>query len=101
MKYPEDDVPLSDGHGYMVGKQGFDEYISKAPAPPSQVGCAPIHYSRNADYMQSSTCHEYDAIKNQNSARAHLDATGVGAIACGRHGCFYPHAVVNFKKGEG
>lgn len=37
MKYPEEDVPLSDGHGYMVGKAGFDEYISNAPAPPAQV----------------------------------------------------------------
>lgn len=37
MKYPEDDVPLSDGHGYMVGKKDFDHYIDKAPAPASQV----------------------------------------------------------------
>ena len=33
--------------------------------------------------------------------RAHLDATGIGAIACGRHSCFYPRSVVNFEKGEG
>ncbi|KAG1739749.1 hypothetical protein EDB19DRAFT_1895447 [Suillus lakei] len=32
--------------------------------------------------------------------RSNLRATGVGATACARHGCFVPHAVVNFQKGE-
>lgn len=40
MKYPEDDVPLSDGHGYMVGKADFDQYIEHAPDPGVQV-CLP------------------------------------------------------------
>ena len=51
--------------------------------------------------LQKSTCHEHNAVNNQNTTRPHLDATGIGAVACGRHGCFYPHAVVNFRKGEG
>ncbi|KAK7678330.1 hypothetical protein QCA50_018678 [Cerrena zonata] len=85
MKYPEDDVPLSDGHGYFVGKRDFDEYIANAPHPKAH----------------KSTCHEHDAVKSQNATRAHLDATGIGAIACARHGCFYPHSVINFEKGEG
>jgi hypothetical protein len=25
---------------------------------------------------------------------------GVGAAACPRHGCFVPHSVVDFQKGE-
>jgi hypothetical protein len=29
-----------------------------------------------------------------------LQATGVGACACARHGCFVPHSVVDFQKGE-
>ena len=29
-----------------------------------------------------------------------LEATGIGAVACGHHGCFYPHSVVDFQKGE-
>ena len=29
-----------------------------------------------------------------------MEATGIGAIACGRHGCFIPHSVVDFQKGE-
>ena len=28
------------------------------------------------------------------------DATGIGACACARHGCFIPHTVVDFQKGE-
>ena len=40
MKYPADDVPLSDGHGYMVGRQEFADYrdrVLKAPAPSTKV----------------------------------------------------------------
>ena len=31
MKNPSDDVTLSDGLGYMVGKDAFDNYIRSAP----------------------------------------------------------------------
>ncbi|KAK7681433.1 hypothetical protein QCA50_015525 [Cerrena zonata] len=85
MKYDEDDVPLSDGHGYMVTKAPFDTYLS-ATSDPVTV---------------EPSCHEHRAVSQQNQSHAHLDVTGIGAIACGRHGCFYPHAVVNFRKGEG
>ncbi|KAK7676858.1 hypothetical protein QCA50_020194 [Cerrena zonata] len=85
MKYPDQDIALSDGHAYMVGKTGFDEYMKAAPKPGKET----------------PTCHEHDAVKSQNTTRAHLDATGIGAMACGRHGCFYPHSVINFDKGEG
>ena len=40
MKHPEDDVALSDGHGYMVGRDAFAEYqscVSTAPAPSTKV----------------------------------------------------------------
>ncbi|KAG1731781.1 hypothetical protein EDB19DRAFT_1896895 [Suillus lakei] len=29
-----------------------------------------------------------------------LEVTGIGGCACARHGCFIPHAMVNFQKGE-
>ncbi|KAG1792281.1 uncharacterized protein HD556DRAFT_1309358 [Suillus plorans] len=29
-----------------------------------------------------------------------LEATGIGGCACARHGCFVPHAMVDFQKGE-
>ncbi|KAK7682710.1 hypothetical protein QCA50_014093 [Cerrena zonata] len=69
MKYPADDVALSDGHGYMVGKAKFERYIDSAPTLQ----------------LTKSTCHEHDAE----------------LLRVDRHGCFYPHAVVNFRKGEG
>ena len=36
-KNPQDDVALSDGQGYMVGKEDFDQYISSAPVLPQAV----------------------------------------------------------------
>jgi hypothetical protein len=35
-----------------------------------------------------------------NLNRKNRDATGIGACACARHGCFIPHTVVDFQKGE-
>ncbi|KAG1836783.1 hypothetical protein DFJ58DRAFT_719005 [Suillus subalutaceus] len=37
------------------------------------------------------------------TARDHvqrLEATGIGGCACARHGCFVPHSMVDFQKGE-
>ncbi|KAK7686644.1 hypothetical protein QCA50_010244 [Cerrena zonata] len=85
MKYDSDNVPLSDGHGYIVTRAPFDAYLA-ATSDPVTV---------------EPSCHEHRAVTQQNRSHAHLDVTGIGAIACGRHGCFYPHSVVNFRKGEG
>ena len=43
MKNPHDDVSLSDGHGYMVGKEAFERYLLSAPPlskPVSYFVCA-------------------------------------------------------------
>ncbi|KAG1830059.1 hypothetical protein F4604DRAFT_1695666 [Suillus subluteus] len=50
-------------------------------------------------YMKS-TCSNHRAVNATNIQRSNLRATGVGATACARHGCFVPHAVVDFQKGE-
>ncbi|KAG1797836.1 uncharacterized protein HD556DRAFT_1431038 [Suillus plorans] len=50
-------------------------------------------------YMKSS-CSNHRAVNAANVQRSNLRATGVGATACARHGCFVPHAVVDFQKGE-
>lgn len=39
-------------------------------------------------------------MNKANADRHDMEATGIGAIACGRHGCFIPHSVVDFQKGE-
>ncbi|KAG1732282.1 hypothetical protein EDB19DRAFT_1640300, partial [Suillus lakei] len=50
-------------------------------------------------YMKLS-CSNHRAVNAANIQRSNLRATGVGATACARHGCFVPHAVVDFQKGE-
>lgn len=96
-----DDVSLSDGHGFMVTKAPFEAYMASAPKNTILVSQERSVCILLADCVQHSTCHEHRAVTQQGRAQNHLDATGIGAIACGRHGCFYPHSVVNFRKGEG
>ncbi|KAG1717874.1 uncharacterized protein EDB91DRAFT_1241029 [Suillus paluster] len=78
MKIPEDDVSLADGKGYMVTEGPYQAHI---------------HDSK-------STCSNHRAVNAANIQRSNLRATEVGATACARHGCFVPHAVVDFQKGE-
>ncbi|KAJ7814357.1 hypothetical protein B0H14DRAFT_2376051 [Mycena olivaceomarginata] len=35
---------------------------------------------------------------HQRPQAVSADSLGIGACACARHGCFYPHSVVGFKK---
>lgn len=49
---------------------------------------------------QKSTCNNHRAVSQANANRHNLEATGIGATACARHGCFCPHSVVDFQKGE-
>lgn len=37
MKYDSDDVPLSDGHGYMVTRAPFDVYLDATSDPVNLV----------------------------------------------------------------
>ncbi|KAJ8583965.1 hypothetical protein M405DRAFT_712155, partial [Rhizopogon salebrosus TDB-379] len=46
------------------------------------------------------TCHNHRAVTQANASRHKLEATGIGGVACARHGCFVPHAMVDFQKGE-
>ncbi|KAJ7882982.1 hypothetical protein B0H14DRAFT_2565062 [Mycena olivaceomarginata] len=47
-----------------------------------------------------SNCNNHRAVNETNIKRKEVDSTGIGAYACARHGCFYPHSVVGFKVGE-
>ncbi|KAG1718781.1 hypothetical protein EDB19DRAFT_1899080 [Suillus lakei] len=77
MKTPEDNVSLADGKGYMVTKEPYQNHIT-----------------------ESVEEREVSSVNAANVQRSNLRATGVGATACARHGCFVPHAVVDFQKGE-
>lgn len=51
-------------------------------------------------FFQSNTRHNHQAVNGKNAKHNHLDSTRIGACACARHGCFIPHSVVDFQKGE-
>ncbi|EPS98310.1 hypothetical protein FOMPIDRAFT_59073, partial [Fomitopsis schrenkii] len=78
-----DDVALGDGQGFMV---------TDAPYK--------AHLANSREVSEQSKCNAHKAVNRGAAARADMEATGIGAVACGRHGCFLPHAVVDFQKGE-
>ncbi|KAG1873904.1 hypothetical protein F4604DRAFT_1925476 [Suillus subluteus] len=44
--------------------------------------------------------HLAEAQDIAKTSRHNLEATGIGGCACARHGCFVPHSMVDFQKGE-
>ncbi|KAF8833305.1 hypothetical protein BDN67DRAFT_992862 [Paxillus ammoniavirescens] len=50
-------------------------------------------------YMRSK-CNNHWAVNQANANQHKLEATGIRGCACAHHGCFVPHAVINFQKGE-
>ncbi|KAI6043819.1 hypothetical protein EDC04DRAFT_2890512 [Pisolithus marmoratus] len=83
MNKPELDVALSDGKGYMVSEVPYQS-----------------HLQQSLDSKERSTCSNYRAINAGNINKSNLWSTGIGATACAHHGCFVPHSVVDFQKGE-
>ncbi|KAJ6623813.1 hypothetical protein B0H10DRAFT_1785558, partial [Mycena sp. CBHHK59/15] len=83
MRNPEDDVRLSDGQMFFVGSVLYDEHVRITP-----------------EQKQRSNCNNHRAVNETNVKRKEVDSTGIGACACARHGCFYPHCVVGFQLGE-
>lgn len=82
-KNPKDDVSLSDGRAFVVEDRPYQAHLRIAK-----------------EIKEKSTCHQHRAVKEGNLNRQNLECTGVGAAACARHGCWCPHAVVDFQKGE-
>ncbi|KAG1818960.1 hypothetical protein DFJ58DRAFT_850222 [Suillus subalutaceus] len=83
MKKPQWDISLSDRLGYMVKKREYQTHLSLA-----------------VESKERSSCSNHRAVNAANISRSNLRATGVGATACARHGCFVPHSIVDFQKGE-
>ncbi|KIK71845.1 hypothetical protein PAXRUDRAFT_48138, partial [Paxillus rubicundulus Ve08.2h10] len=82
-KKPDDQVFLMDGMGYMVGQKKYHDYLKAAKDAP-----------------EMSDCNNHRAVNQANAHRHMLEATGIGGCACARHGCFIPHSLVDFQKGE-
>ncbi|KAG2099268.1 uncharacterized protein F5147DRAFT_747293 [Suillus discolor] len=81
--HPEDEVWLTDGQCFMVSKDRYKAHLAIAK-----------------DIVQPSECNNHRAVNQANASRHKLEATGIGRCACARHGCFVPHSVVDFQKGE-
>ncbi|KAG1841152.1 hypothetical protein C8R48DRAFT_548589, partial [Suillus tomentosus] len=80
---PFDEVWLSDRLGFMVGKDRYKMHLAEA-----------------ADTVEKSSCNNHWAVNQANAARHKLESTGIGGVACARHGCFVPHSMVDFQKGK-
>ena len=104
MKQPGHDVFLNDGCGYVVESAPYMQHLQESTESHSgehfmlskAVGCIAYFYFT----IQHSSCANHKAVNQANANRKNLQATGVGACACARHGCFVPHSVVDFQKGE-
>ncbi|KAG1792709.1 uncharacterized protein HD556DRAFT_1309238 [Suillus plorans] len=80
---PADEVSLMNGRGFMVGNALYKEHLAIAK-----------------DAMQRSECNNHHAVNLANASHHRLEATSIGRCASARHGCFVPHAMVDFQKGE-
>ena len=101
MKKPEDDIQLADGLGYMVASAAYQKHLSTATDMTEVMPWSPLFSWQDNDHsFQKSTCHNYRANNRPSSTQKDLESTGIGACACSRHGCFVPHSVVDFQKGE-
>ncbi|KAI6029004.1 hypothetical protein EDC04DRAFT_2572725 [Pisolithus marmoratus] len=82
-RWPDDQVWLMDGRGFMVTNPPYQAYLKATP-----------------HIMEKSPCNNHKAISQANASCRKLNSMGVGATACTWHGCFYPHSIVDFQKGE-
>ncbi|KAG2073301.1 hypothetical protein BDR04DRAFT_1127297 [Suillus decipiens] len=80
---PSDEVSLMDGLGFMVSNDRYKSHLAIAH-----------------DHVQRSDCNNHRAVNQANASPQRLEATGIGGCACARHGCFVPHSMVDFQKGE-
>jgi hypothetical protein len=101
MRRPEDDVMLTDGAAFMVGTQDYKAHLAEAQEDKKGKVCLlSPSFTSILNLTQRSTCNNHRAVSQANANRHNLEATGIGATACARHGCFCPHSVVDFQKGE-
>ncbi|KAI6150458.1 hypothetical protein BKA82DRAFT_4328556 [Pisolithus tinctorius] len=97
---PADQVWLMDGHGFMVTDPDYQTYLKVTPH------ITEVHLS---DCFLHSITHVLTRNRHATIIRLLIRPMPNGAdftrpelvrLACARHGCFYPHSVVDFQKGE-
>jgi len=100
MKRPENDVALSPGGRYMVEPTRYQAHLKSAIDHREVSNFCNCLSVLKPDSIKKSTCSDHKAVNRVNQTQGHLQATGIGAVACARHGCFFPQSVVDFQKGE-
>ena len=94
---------LMNGDAYMAEADKYMEYLSVAKELPV-VSIKPVFhfiYFLIRMSIQRSSCRNHRAVNAASSNnRRNLDATGVVACCCARHGCFIPTSVCDLQKGE-
>ncbi|KAI6122447.1 hypothetical protein EDD16DRAFT_1477452 [Pisolithus croceorrhizus] len=98
MNKPEWDVALSDGKGYMVSELPYHSHLQQSL--DSKDGDLKRKTTLRKVKDRYATCSNHRAINAANINKSNLRSTGIGATACAWHGCFVPHSVVDFQKGE-
>ena len=88
LKNASQELWLMDGKGFMVTSEPYNRYLAGSV---HQVEVRVIHYRGILSHH---------AVNQANSKRTMLASTGIGGCACARHGCFMPHGMVDFQKGE-
>ncbi|KAG2067591.1 hypothetical protein BDR04DRAFT_1129570 [Suillus decipiens] len=68
---PHDEVWLSDGLGFMVGKDRYK-----------------LHLAEASDMVENLSCNNHWAINQANVVWHKLESMGIGGVACARHDCF-------------
>ncbi|TFK59126.1 hypothetical protein BDN72DRAFT_781179 [Pluteus cervinus] len=81
-KHPEDDVWLGSGTSIMTARERYYEHLEIAP-----------------DDRNTNDCNASKAL-NARISQSGTNITGIGAMACARHGFFAPCSCVDFQKGE-
>ncbi|KAF8814120.1 hypothetical protein BYT27DRAFT_7250341 [Phlegmacium glaucopus] len=81
---PDGDVWLCDGSGMMLNRQEYFDFLKTAHEKLTKAPC-------------KST---FRAITNALRGSKACDITGIVGIACARHGCYAPNALVDLFKGE-
>ncbi|KAF9541839.1 hypothetical protein CPC08DRAFT_650444, partial [Agrocybe pediades] len=81
---PDSDVWLMDGTGMAPNRHDYTEYLLRAKNKNTATACE----------------NKFHAIKMAQQSAKDCDITGKAAIACSRHGCYCPAALVDLFQGE-
>jgi hypothetical protein len=101
MRRKDDDAAMTNGTGFMTESSRYAEHLRIAKGNSEvRIDNVSLPLRIYQHYVQRSSCHNHKAVNQTNTNRSNLEATGIGATACARHGCFVPTSVVDFQKGE-